>query len=159
MARLVNTSGTTVFEGAIEGGAVTARAQYAAAAANVADDALKTATWTKTAGTALLNLTAPTLPTVITAGTYAVSLYVGPTATLTALGSYRATLTLDVDGAAAEVVATAYQSADVDAPDPALCLALTYYLPAAAVVRFVILNADGAATRSFDGTVSIQQLA
>jgi hypothetical protein len=122
------------------------RALYTGNAVTVANGANAYLTLnTKNSGTALLNISVPDTPTVVTAGVYAVTVEFQPQDVLTTGGHYNAHLGLDAGGDNPDVqvdspVSTAASNA------PQVCIAVTYYLPAGSEIAVRLWNYDGTAS-------------
>jgi hypothetical protein len=132
--------------------------QVTGASTAVANGASTILTWdTKGAGDTLLDLTAPTAPTVVTAGVYSVATVFFALSELTAAGSFVAALDLDLNGEDPQVVAT---SPGQIAGRGGLYVALanTWYLPAAAVLQARVTNLDGVASRNFRIDAFLQRI-
>jgi hypothetical protein len=111
--------------------------------------------WTKDTGDTLLNLTVPTLPTIITSGIYAFNSQVYAS-TFTVGGYFQAQLDLDLDGADwAPVVTSALATA---AAYPVVALPVTMYLTAGMKVRILVSNFDGVAARDFSQATLVQRI-
>lgn len=117
-------------------------------AVNVANGAAKTFTWAYVLGSALLDLTVPTAPTIVTAGVYAISVCAHPSADLTAGGAWELELSPDTDiGLPPTALGTA--AASTARPRPYITVGMTWYLPAGTAIYAYAHNYDGAATRTF----------
>jgi hypothetical protein len=104
-------------------------------------------------GSALLDLTDPAAPVIVTAGTYAATVAYVTDTTLTVGGYftgrfYFGDITLNDESPAASAVS----------PSPRLLVPATYYLPADSAVKARVYNFDGAATRGFGFTLYLQRL-
>ena len=127
----------------------TAREQISGNNVAIADAASASLTWDSSLGPdSLLNLAAPALPTIITAGVYAVSVSVGPSANMTAAGGYTVILDLDRANEDAQMLVTSSPSTATE-PTPLVSVACTYYLATGAQLRCLVINHDGAASRNF----------
>jgi hypothetical protein len=111
----------------------------------------------KTFGDDLLDLSDPKFPTVVTAGTYAVSVDASPDADMTVGGNFRVALELDAFGEGARM-----SSGPLAVPAsylvPSVSIALTYYLVAGAALTVTILNLDGVQDLPFTLNSVIQRL-
>jgi hypothetical protein len=136
--------------------APTTRAIYTPSAPGVVDianDGNAYIPFTLSDGTALLDLTDPAAPVIVTAGTYAVTVAYVVDASMTVGGYFTGRLyfgdiTLNAESPAASAVS----------PSPRLLVPTTYYLPADSVVKARVYNFDGAATRGFGFTLYLQRL-
>lgn len=128
----------------------------AVSVANAASGAL---TWDTSIGPdSLLTLTVPSLPTVITAGVYAVTIDVVASVSMTADGYFEVFLHLDNTGFN-QATRTDTRLATAAGPTPRLSLALAWYCPAGSQIRADVFNRDGAATRTFAlDNASVQRL-
>lgn len=115
----------------------------------------KALTWDSLgSGEALLDLTDPELPEVITGGIYAVTAVAHATELLNAGATYQATLHLDYFGD--DAVCETSGTNDLGPGGPALglesmvSLACTYYIPAGGVISLTVLLSDGTADRDFN---------
>jgi hypothetical protein len=134
------------------------RAQHGGVATTIANDGAYVALpWGARNGgtTDLLDLTVTTAPTILTAGTYAFSVRVGPTAPLTAGGSYAFDLQVDADG---EDPQLGFVLPSPAAQPPLATLAMTYYSPAGGKVIVSAANFDGAVSRDFILAAVVQRL-
>ncbi len=133
------------------------RAQYSGNDVSIANGAAGTLTWdTKVSGTALLNITVPSIPTIVTAGVYAVSVWIAPAAGLTLNGNYEVTLSLDAAGDNAPFDGTASPSV-AGATVAALELTGVYYIPAGGQITAVLGSNDGVSTRNFAINTAVVQ--
>lgn len=123
-------------------GANQTRAYYTGSAVTIANGASGTITWnTKALGDALLNIAAPAAPTIVTAGVYALTAQITPTP-MTVGGTYSVSLDLDFNGDDASTVGTS-PAAVAGQRSPVVSLNLTYFLPAAGLVKLAVTNNDG----------------
>ncbi len=99
-------------------------------------------------GTPLLDITVPAAPTIVTSGTYAVTLQIGPQGAMTAAGNYRVKLELDATGEDPTIYDTSAPSNANDA-EPQVSLGMTYYIPAGGTIVVTVYNHDGAASVDF----------
>lgn len=137
--------------------ALSANEQIEGNAVTIANGASAPLTWdTLTAGEALLDLTTKTAPTVITAGVYAVTIYVTPGA-ITHAGYYTLGLSLDADAADANQFATSPASSAANA-SPVIGCTNVFYVPAGGVIQATVGNFDSAASVAFTLTAAIQAL-
>jgi len=111
--------------------------------------------WAYLQGDVLLDLSTPTLPTVIEAGIYAVTLGVQGSA-LTVGGIYQVIFWMDQTGDSAMVVASSPPSVTAD-PDPEVTVAMTYYVPAGGILEVAVVNGDGVAARDFNLNSAVVQ--
>jgi hypothetical protein len=106
----------------------------------------------------LLDRTTTTVPSVLTAGIYAVTVLVAPGEDMTVGGNYQTQLELDSDS----TDATATQDsapANANALRPDVTLAMVWYIPANGTLRLRVRNHDGAAARGFGfGNIQIQKI-
>lgn len=114
-------------------------------------------TWnTKDSGSALLDLTTPDAPKIVTAGVYAVTVTVTPAA-ITAAGYYTVSLALDSSGDDASVSTTSPASAIANTA-PVISCGLTYFVPAGGVIAVTVGNFDGANSVNFSLAAVVQAL-
>ena len=140
------------------GSSPTARAQYSGLGVSINDGASANLTWdTLAVGTALLDLTDPANPTVLTAGNYAVSVIFRPSDAMTAGGYYRADLELDEVNDDATLLQDS-PAATAANTEPEQSLSLTYYIPAGGLINAIVHNHDGASTIHFGLFGIIQKL-
>jgi hypothetical protein len=125
------------------------REQIAGNPTSIANGASVNLPWNVvSSGDALLDLTTPAAPTIVTAGTYAVSVEVDPVASMTAAGWFSVSLTLDSGGEAAAMNGTSPPaSASLDMPG--LSVSLTYYIPAGGTIVVRVHNGDGVSAIDF----------
>lgn len=101
---------------------------------------------------ALLDLTAPTIPTIVEEGVYAFQVSVKASESMTADGYFGVQLKLDGAGFNASAFSDsrlAAGAADTDRLTPETSVSLTWYMPAGARVELWLTNHDGAASRGF----------
>ncbi len=107
----------------------------------------------------LLDISAPTQPTIVTAGVYAFSGVVSSQASLTAGGNLFIALRLNPAGmnpTALEIDLLGYPAAA--AGGAFVPLAATYVLPAGAVVEIEVTNLDGVQAQAIDLKLAVQRL-
>lgn len=121
-------------------------------AVTIADGGNDSLTWNTPSGASLLNLAVPGVPTVVTAGVYAVTVTCTPGA-ITAAGYY--TLELVLDGSQfASVSSPAASAAD---PSPVTSLSCTSFISAGGQVEAAVTNHDGSASVDFTLTLGVVQ--
>lgn len=128
----------------------TARAIYFGNNVSINNGATGSLTWDSIqgGGTALLDLTAPGLPTFVTAGVYAVSVYVSAAANMTAAGAMEVELEIDTAGDDPTIVQVSGPATALE-PRPFCALSLTYYSPAGGTIRLRLKNNDGVQNLNF----------
>lgn len=123
------------------GAAQTAHELVGGNAVTIPDGGQTRLTWnTKILGSDLLDLAAPTAPTVITAGVYAFTAITLPAEPLTAGSSYQALLDVDTDGDDGSAYLTVVASASDLTPFASV--ACTYYVPAGGKIVVQVKNND-----------------
>lgn len=128
----------------------TTRAQYGGNAVTIADGNSASVTWdTKFLGDALLVLTDPANPAIVTAGVYAVAVTVTASA-MTAGGDFVVILNLDNDN---DDPTAAGASTDANG----CAVTLVYYIPAGGTIVVQVRNHDGAASRDFTLSSAVVQ--
>jgi hypothetical protein len=103
----------------------------------------------------LVNVSAPTVPVIPTAGIYAVSVEASGT-TLTPAGYFQLGLELDSDGLDASAQVDS-RPASAARPTPLVTVTLVLYIPAAGTLRARVHSFDGASTRAFTLTEATVQ--
>ncbi len=115
-------------------------------------------TWdTKSFGTALLDISSPAAPTIVTTGTYAITVTVAGAGGMTSGTNYTVNFDVDLSGEDAScyqdsAAATALQAA------PAVSLTLVYYLVAGSVLRVNVTSQDVAAPAFALSSAMVQRL-
>lgn len=112
-------------------------------------------TWTNPDQNELLDLTTPTLPTVLESGTYAFSVSVSSGA-VTVGGYFQLTLQLDSTGLSTNLYTDSRASVAAD-QNPTAAIAGTCYLNAGEGVAVRVRNKDGVASRNFNISTAIAQ--
>jgi hypothetical protein len=137
----------------------TARAQYGTANPQaIGNGAGAYLTWdTLIAGTALLDITAPAAPTVITAGIYAISAAIAVATPMTAGGYYSFTIEPDATG---DDPAIGGDSPAAHASDltPSLNVTAVYYIPAGGTLLAGVHNSDGVNSIDFSLFAVLQRI-
>lgn len=108
-------------------------------------------------GTALVDLTDPVNPTIVTTGVYAIACFVAPSTAMTVGGNFDSFLTVDVDGEAAGSGMTSSLATTLQ-PSPWSESAVTYYLSVGVRLNITITNNDGVAAVTFNPYTVIQRI-
>lgn len=107
--------------------------------------------------TDLLNLTVPTLPTVLTGGIYSVTLIAAATTAMTAGGWISTSLEMDQANDDAQLtINSALASASL--AGPACLVTMTYYVPAGGIIAVSLSNVDGVQNLAFSFVAMVQRL-
>lgn len=140
---------------------VTREQFHAAGSVTIANGANGVLTWAKsTGGTALVDLTDPAAPAIVTAGTYAVAVRVNPAGALTVGGCYVVKLELDANGEDPEIDVTSAAASAANFAVPQVGNWLTYYIPAGGVIVVTVANLDGVASVDYQlAFAAVQRLA
>lgn len=146
---LRNESGIEVFTGTITpapgGGSISTREQAGGDDLLVNAGDLQPLLWTpKVAGDDLLDLSAPTAPTVLATGVYAVAVTVAADEPFTVGISLPVQLELDANGED-PIVYGLSPAADATNTNPQVLLAMTYYVPIGGAIKVSATNQDVAA--------------
>lgn len=137
--------------------AVVTREQLIGSTGAIANNATAALSWGSPFGTALLSLTVPTAPTVVTAGVYAVTARVLAAASMTAAGFFTASLEMDVNDEDASLIVNS-PAAGAGLVSPSISLTLVYYVPAAGLITCRVTNHDGVQAIDFSLSATVQRL-
>jgi hypothetical protein len=141
------------------GSAPTTRAQYFGNPVSIDNGDVEPLTWdTLGIGTALLDITDPAAPTIVTAGTYAVSVTVMAAQSMTATGFFNVTFEMDQAGEDPSNGSISSPTAIVAQSQPVVVQTLVYYVPAGGILGVVVTNEDGAKAVSFELSAVVQRL-
>lgn len=121
----------------------------------VANNAQVTLEWGTGSGDSLLNVTAPTLPTIITTGIYAFSLTIN-SGDFTTGGYFVGTLEVDPDGT--DVYMRGVSNKSTADAGPSVPLTVIWYATAGMQVKVQVLNVDGVASRDFNFACYVQRV-
>lgn len=113
---------------------------------SIPDNTSQALSWTHVSGSDLLDLTVPTSPTAKVAGVYALTVFVLPTAVMTAGGYFQAGLVMN--GAEGQTAERGFQVGA--AAFPIVSLSLPWFVAAGANMQVSVQNKDGASARTFE---------
>lgn len=126
-------------------------------ATTINDSAAALLTWDGATGPdALLSLVAPTQPTAVTTGVYAVAVTVAAQASMTVGGYFLVQLEMNRSDEDATVSAES-EAASAVRPTPRAFIASTYYLPAGADIGVRVTNLDGVQAIDYAMTSAVVQ--